>query len=313
MLGLDISKATLSCALIDPTTQVPTWEGKVPNSPAGVAQLLSRLPAEIAWVMEPTGRYSLSVAQQAQAAGRTVLLAPPLKAKKFLESLQDRAKTDRVDARGLGRFALSRPLTPYPIKSEAVERLQQLLTARKGLAQALASLQQQAAELPLAPEALTQAVADLKERLRELDRQLAAAQKQWPVMRQLLAVQGIGPVTAASVAACLAGKHFERADQFVAYCGLDIRIRIRDSGKRRGAPGLTKQGDAELRRLLYLAAQANLRVKGSPFAEQYERERAKGLSSTAALCAVARKLARLCWGMARSGAAYDAHRAYHRP
>jgi len=68
---------------------------------------------------------------------------------------------------------------------------------------------------------------------------------------------------------------------------------VRQSGKKNGQTGLTKQGDGELRRLLYLAAQSNLRAKNSPFRAQYERERAKGLSSTAALCAVARKLARL--------------------
>lgn len=310
MLGLDVSKATLSCALLDPATRTFTWQGVVQNSAAGVAQLLARTPAAAAWVLEPTGRYSLSVAQQARAAGRRVLLAPPRKAKKFLESLQDRAKTDRVDARGLGLYAVCVPLAPYPIKDEAVERLQQLLTARKGLAQALAALHQQATELPYAPEALKEAVADLKRRLQELDRQLAAERKQWPVMRQLLPVPGIGPVTAASVAACLASKHFERPEQFVSYCGLDIRVR--QSGQRKGSLGLTKQGDAELRRLLYLGAQASLRAKGSPFAEQYRRERAKGLSSTAALCAVARKLARLCWALARSGADYRPERVHHR-
>jgi transposase len=81
----------------------------------------------------------------------------------------------------------------------------------------------------------------------------------------------------------------------VAYIGLDVDKR--ESGKRKGERGLTHQGDAELRRLLYLCAQANLRIQDSPFRQQYERERAKGLSSTAALCAVARKLARLCWSL----------------
>ena len=76
---------------------------------------------------------------------------------------------------------------------------------------------------------------------------------------------------------------------------------------------LTKQGDGELRRLLYLAAQANLRSRNSPFKAQYERERAKGLSSTAALaalCAVARKLARLAWSLHKHGSTYDPNRVH---
>lgn len=101
---------------------------------------------------------------------------------------------------------------------------------------------------------------------------------------------------------------FSHSDQFVAYCGLDIRIR--QSGKKSGQLGLSKQGEAELRRLLFLAAQSSLRAKGSPFKVQYERERAKGLSSTAALCAVARKIARLSWSLVTHGTTYDPERVY---
>ncbi len=88
------------------------------------------------------------------------------------------------------------------------------------------------------------------------------------------------------------------------------RVRVRQSGKKSGQLGLSKQGEAELRRLLYLAAQASLRAKDSPFKAQYERERAKGLSSTAALCAVARKIARLSWSLVAHGTSYDPQRVY---
>ena len=94
----------------------------------------------------------------------------------------------------------------------------------------------------------------------------------------------------------------------MAYCGLDVGVR--QSGKKSGQSGLTKQGDSELRRLLYLAAQSNLRSKNSPFRAQYERERAKGLSTTAALCAVARKLARLAWSLHKHGTSYDPERVH---
>jgi transposase len=109
----------------------------------------------------------------------------------------------------------------------------------------------------------------------------------------------------------LRARSFSHPDQFVAYCGLDVRVR--QSGKKSGQLGLSKQGEAELRRLLFLAAQASLRGKGSPFAAQYERERAKGLSSTAALCAVARKLARLSWSLVTHGTSYDPDRVYQQP
>jgi transposase len=89
-----------------------------------------------------------------------------------------------------------------------------------------------------------------------------------------------------------------------------LDVGVRQSGKKNGQTGLTKQGDGELRRLLYLAAQSNLRSRNSPFKAQYEKERAKGLSSTAALCAVARKLARLAWSLHRHRTPYDPQRVY---
>ena len=147
--------------------------------------------------------------------------------------------------------------------------------------------------------------------LKELDRQIAAAQHDFPLMARLQQVHGIGPVTAAQTAARLAASDFAHPDQFVSFIGLDIRVR--QSGKRQGHEGLTKHGDAELRRLFYLCAQASLRAKESPFVAQYEREQKKGLSKTAALCAVARKMARLCWSLSRHEGDYDPQRVYRHP
>jgi transposase len=314
MLGIDVSKATLATTLLDGADDRPRWRLVVPNTPAGVRTLLERTPPACPWVLEPTGLYSGPVARQGQAAGRTVLVAPPRRAKAFLSSVHPRAKTDRLDSEGLARYARAVALRPYPVKAEAMEALDQLLAARRGLSQSLARLRQQRGALPAAAEALDGAIADLAARLAALDRRIAAQRDAaLPAARALTTVPGIGPVTAAAVASCLEQKRFDHPDRFVAYVGLDVRVR--ESGARRGRRALSKQGDAELRRLLYLCAQANLRARDphNPFKAQYERERAKGLSSTAALNAVARKLARTCWSLHRHGAAYDPDRVHRQP
>jgi transposase len=311
MLGIDVSKASLTCTLLDPQSHVRRWEKTVPNSAAGIAQLLAQTPPEVAWVLEPTGRYSRPVAQQAQAAGRRVLLAPPRQAHHFLQSLPARAKTDRLDSYGLGLFALAVALAPYPIPSPAVDRLQQLLTARRGLTKSLVSLQQQYNDLPHAQTVLKPAIAELKKQQAALDRQIAACQGEFPAMARLQKVPGIGPVTAAQVAARLTQSDFSHPDQFVSFIGLDVRVR--QSGQREGRQGLSKQGDAELRRLFYLCALATVRRPDSPFRPQYERELQKGLPKPGALCAVARKLARLCWSLVKHGSDYDPERIYRHP
>jgi transposase len=310
VLGIDVSKATLSCTLLDPTTRQPLWHKEVQNSPTGYKQLLKRTPPSNPWVLEPTGRYSQAVARAAREAGRDVRLAPPKKAQLFLQSVPSRAKTDKLDAAGLALYGLSCDLAPYPLKSEMQEEIDQLLLARKGMSQSLCELQARQQELPRAAAALAPAVAALQTQLKAVDGQLASLTQQpaLAVVQKLQQVPGIGPVTATTLVSRLQGRAFNHSDQFVAYSGLDVRVR--QSGQQRGELGLSKQGEAELRRLLYLAAQASLRAKDSPFKAQYDRERAKGLSSTAALCAIARKLARLSWSMVTYGTDYDPERVF---
>ena len=90
--------------------------------------------------------------------------------------------------------------------------------------------------------------------------------------------------------------------------------RVHQSGRRRGQPALSKHGDAELRRLLYLAALAASRTKHDrTFARRYTRERAKGLATTAALNAVARKLAKVAWSLVAHRTTYDPDRVDTQP
>jgi transposase len=314
MLGIDVSKETLACTLLEPRTRRILWERTVPNTATGVQQLLALTPVAVQWVAEPTGRYALAMVKQAREAGREVLLAPPRKALSYLRSIQTRAKTDRLDSRGLGLYALAVPLKPYPVKSPAAEHLDQLLRARKGIVDALQSLKQRLPELPAASESLSKAVEELQKQRQALDRQIEKWVKQheeFAAVARLRQVPGIGLVTAAAAVSRLQEKQFSHPDQFVAYIGLDVRIQ--QSGKRAGELGLSKEGDAELRRLFYCCAQASLRIAESPFKAQYEREREKGLTTTGALNAVARKMARLCWSMVRHGTSYDADRVHQRP
>lgn len=312
MLGIDVSSLTLQSALWLRDAPEPAWLKRVSNTPEGVDELLRATPQEVPWVVEPTGRYSHLAVRRAQAAGRTVLLAPPLESKLFRASLQVRAKTDKLDGRGLALFGHSRALPAYTLKSETVDQVDQLLSARKGLSRALASLKLQAQSLPRAAEALAPSIGHLAGQVRALDRQIASltagprAAPEFSVVSKLRQVPGIGPVTAAAVASRLASKRFERPDQFVAYVGLDVAVR--QSGKREGEKGLTKHGDAELRRLLFVCAKSTLSAKDNPFKEQYHREKQKGLPSTAALCAVARKLACVCWALHHYNTDYDPER-----
>lgn len=317
MLGIDVSKASLSYALLDPRTGKLLKQGEVKNSPAGVRELLQQSPREAAWVLEPTGRYGLLAVTSALAAERRVLMAPPRKARAFLASLQSRAKTDRLDCRGLAQFALSRlpgaGLPAYPVKSDDVERVDQLLKARRGLVEARTSLKQRLPELPYAKESLEAAVADLDHQLQVLEERIEAVTTETlgPEVERLQKIPGVGKVTAAAAASRLKARKFTTADQFVAYIGLDIDVI--SSGTRKGQSGLTKEGDAELRRLFYLCAQATVRHETSPFRPRYDKEIERGRKHTAALCIIARKIARTCWSLLAHDKDYEPERLFKQP
>jgi transposase len=315
-IGIDVSKARLDCALVELGRDKPRWEKQVARTPAGVAQLLAKTPAGVPWVMEPTGRYSQEVALLAAEHGQQVLLALTKPARQVLNGLSHASgRTDRTDGIGLGRYALFAHLRDYPLKSEVMDELDQAISARASLAAALSRLRAQQRDLPRAARRYDRAIAALESELEELDRELAGRVRSEPDLataRELDRVPGIGAVVALAVANRLEEKQFDHPDQFVAYCGWHLTFK--DSGQKQGRRKLSKHGDGELRRLLYLAAMANLHCKESPFKDQYHRELAKpGMTTTGALCAVARNLARVCWSIHRHGTSYDPQRVNRQP
>jgi transposase len=90
------------------------------------------------------------------------------------------------------------------------------------------------------------------------------------------------------------------AEKLVAFLGLDVRVK--QSGRWQGRCKLTKKGDGEVRRLLYNAAMQGRR--SSQWAPYYLRLRERGMSSTAALVALRRKLARFSFALLRTDALF---------
>ncbi len=312
MIGIDVSKDTLAVCCWEQDHPAPTWERAYPNSEAGLRQLLADTAPEEPWVLEPTGPYSLRVVEGALAAGRVPRKADPLAAKRYLQSHSVRAKTDRVDARGLARFGLDRSLPAYRLKDPALQHLWELLQVRRGLAKALATLRQQQHVLTSVDAVTQQATAALRQQLAGLDRAIQAAARPFPLSARLRQVPGLGLLNAAALTVRLLACDFPTKDAFVAYLGLDVRVC--DSGIFRGKRRLTKHGDAHLRWLLYLAARATLRKKDDlGFRRLYERKVAEGCTTTGAFCIVARKLAKVAWALARTGQDYDPARVFTQP
>jgi transposase len=307
VIGIDVAKHTVSVCAWDQEREQVRWEREFANSPAGVEALLAQTPPEEPWVLEPTGCYGAALVHLAAAEGRMVLAADPRAAKYYLQSLHPRAKVDRLDAQGLARYASTHRLRCYRLQDPHLQRLWELLCVRCQLGRAVAALCLQRQVFSRTRGETSTLLATLREQLKALEAQLRQEGRQVALFRRLLAIPGVGVMTAAALTVRLSAIHFVSPHQFVAYVGLDLRVI--DSGERRGQRKLTKHGDGMLRWLLYMAAKASLKVKKECyFRELYERKCAEGWPRTGALCMVARKIAKIAWALAHSGQSYRPER-----
>jgi transposase len=266
------------------------------------------------------------------ALGHRVRLIPPQYVKPFVK----RSKNDRIDAEAISEAAQRPSMRVVPVKSaeaqaEAmilsvrellVKQQTQLMNALRGHAAEfgviaargtthVAALLERVAADPAVPTVaramlaeLGAAIADVSQRITELDRKLAKLHKTNPVSQQLAAVPGIGPVSALTLALTVDARHFQSGRHFAAWLGLTPKQNSTGGKHRLG--GISRQGNERLRQLLVLGATAVVRLvkpeqgKGSAWLQALVQRRPRKVVAVA----LANKMARVVWAMMTSGEAY---------
>jgi transposase len=292
--GVDVAQRTLDIALAG-DAQVR----RIDNRLGPIRRWLQSLPKGCAIGLESTGHLHQLLVRAAVADGRTVYVLNARDLSHYAHSLGRRAKTDRLDAQLILRY-LQREhenLHPYELPSARQAELAELIGRRHQVVRAQGALQQSFASSSCQPRALARTVQAFKDLIAELDARMQALVAEenalYTAATHLRTVVGFGPLLSASMAYAITRHPFKKADAFIAYIGYDPRVR--DSGQWHGRRRLSKRGPAELRRLLFTAAMAACKTKlWRPF---YQRYRARGLSSTATLVILARKLARVAFSI----------------
>lgn len=152
----------------------------------------------------------------------------------------------------------------------------------------------------------------LEARVGQLERELTQSARQSSACTTLLSIPGVGLLTATAMVAATSGNvgHFRDARHFAAWFGLTPREYSSGSTRRIGR--ISKRGDRYLRMLLTHGARSVLRAATA--ATQANRA-VDGLRSWAlaiqarsnhnkATCALANKLARICYACLRDGSRY---------
>jgi transposase len=289
-VGIDVSKRRLEVCLM-PDGEVFT----VTNDRPGIDSLLQRLEEvgpELV-VLEASGRYErpAAAAIAASSSGIAIAVVNPRQARDFAKAIGRLAKTDRIDACVLARFAGAVDPPPSVLPDAEASALQAILARRRQIMEMIVAENNR---LQMAPEALKKRIQAhirwLEKELARTDGDLEEAIEASTVFKEnealLRSVPGVGPVLARTLLAELPELGELTHKRLCALVG--VAPFNRDSGQRCGKREVWG-GRAPVRAALYMGALVATRYN-PVLKEFYGRLLGAGKPKKVALVACMRKL-----------------------
>jgi transposase len=300
---------------------------RVPNTPEGWSQLLTRLDATCRVAVEVTGN-AFELCDLLSPHVAEVLPANPL----ALKRLGSGRHTDKVDVDRLAQMIALGTVPTVWVPPEPVRGTRRLLRHRERLSsqrrgfvnQAKAVLRRHGVPLPKEADirraversiveslpaeervillsALRQ-VSQVEHDLADIEAEVARQVAHVPEVRCLLTISGIGIVTAATIWAGIGDPHrFHRPRELSRYAGLDATVM--QSGEQNSRGHISKQGNRLLRAALIQAANV-VALHDTGYLGQFYRRKVAKLGHNRAVVATARKLLIVAWQLMLTGRAY---------
>ena len=267
---------------------------RIRNAPEEIAGLTVRLrQAGVSRVvLEAAGSYAQPLVSALAQAGFAVGLVNPRRIKAFRDAEGRRAKTDRLDAGLIARFALVMPDTVRPLPSAEQSALKALSTRRRQLTEMIAMEKtrlKQALE-PLVSDSHTAAIAALTAACRAVEAEIARRLDQDAgrahERRLLLSIPGIGERVAGVLLTEMPELGRRDRKAIASLAGLAPQVSQSGNAPPRAA---IAGGRPCVRAALYMSAL--VAVRHDPVMKHlYHRLRADGKPAKLALVAVARRL-----------------------
>jgi len=288
-IGINISKDHLDIHRLPDGASI-----RLANSKAGHKALIKWLLADVPErvVFEPTGPYHRKLERCLAEAGISYVKVNPRRARRFAEATGTLAKTDRADAMMLARLGAVLDPAATTIRSQTLDVLAELVTARRALVKDRTAARNRQHNLM---SALLKAQAEL--RLKQIDTDLSAIDAECRKLVQtgedlktrfdiIISIKGIGDVTAMTMLAEMPELGTMDKRQTASLAGLAPITR--QSGKWRGKSSI-QGGRRTLRQALYMpalvAVRFNLQLK-----EKYQSMIDAGKPHKIAITAIMRKL-----------------------
>jgi transposase len=286
-VGIDVAQARLDIATR------PGVPFSVPHHEAGIATVVEQMRqlAPTLIVLEATGALETALTSALVEAALPVVVANPRQIRDFAKAAGHLAKTDRLDAEILARFAEVMRPTPRPLPDAEARALAAVWARRRQLVEMLTAEKNRLLTAP-GPirKSLRAHIAWLERELAHTDTDLAEAIQRSPVWREkeqlLRSVPGVGPVLTSTLLAHLPELGTLTHKQIAALVG--VAPFNRDSGTWRGKRTVWG-GRAHVRAVLYMNAIVAARF--NPVIRTfYQRLCRAGKAKKVALTACMRKL-----------------------
>jgi len=301
-IGIDVSKHQLDLAIR------PSGETRVfHNNEEGISEMvvfLKTCPSSRI-VVEATGKLELPVVRALSVHGMPVVVINPKQARDFAKATGTLAKTDKLDAHILARFAETLKPELRPLKSEETEKLEALVTRRRQIVEMLTAEKNRLyTARGWARKDIQGSIDGLQRRLLRINKELDDIIKQSPLWRDknklLTSMPGVGSILAMTLLSELPELGTLSRRQIASLVG--VAPLNRDSGLYRGRRSIWG-GRRTVRAALYMGALAATRFNPA-IRSFYQRLRLAGKKSKVALVACMRKLLTILNTMVKNNAAW---------
>lgn len=310
-VGIDIAKTSFTLAIPQPNGRFLDYT--LANTQAGFGQLGKLLPAHSHCVMEASGPYYLPLALWLTQQDLPLSVVNPLVVRRFSQMLLRRTKTDKADARLLSQFGANQRPQLWQAPTQLMSQLTQLQTLleqyvkqRTALGNQQESFSHSGVANPILEQSLQKSLDHLDEQIQTLEKQLdQLATTEYPrLYAHLRSIPGVGAKTALCLLVLSRGfPRFASAKQLVSFAGLAPRV-FESGSSVKGKGHICKLGNSRIRQLLYMASMQAKKTNAA-CAALYDRLVGAGKPKLVALIAVAHKLVRQCFAVARSGVNFD--------
>lgn len=322
-VGIDVAKNDFKVCLgqLDQCLSVAfNFQKTYSNNAKGIRLFLKEVSGlfnaqvKAQFILEASGVYHELLAHKIYQHGFDVSIILPSKSKAFFKSINQRVKTDKVDAQLLSQLGLERQLDKWEPADPIYSQIRSLTRERESLLREKTVVANKIHAQQSAYQISKSTLRRSKQRFNLLQKQIISIDKELKEIvessellsskiKRITKVKGLSLLTVATVVAETSGFSIIRNQkQLVGYAGLDVVIN--QSGQKTSKGRLSKKGNSHIRKALYMPAMSSSR-SNDLMKIIYQQLNQRQAAKKQGVMVVAKKLLLIIYALWKNNTEYD--------